>query len=326
MIGFGQDGPFYFTDTNNIQREFYLHMPNNLPSNSPIVYVFHGHGGSGASIMSTTAFNLLADQNNFAVCYPAGLIDGSGLTAWDVGGFSDIDFIQALNDSLHNEHQFDVNKVFATGFSYGAEMSYHLASCQTSNMFAAIATVGGAMWDFTANSWPVVCTPSVGVSVFILNGTNDNVFDYNGGYYTGVGEYLSVDSAVSYWVNYGSCVLNSSYILADVNNDGHLTEVTKYNNTSSGDKIWLYKVNNGTHTWFDVPAWGNDDFWASEDIWNFFVSVSSGQAGVDEVDNSLNRNLLKTINVLGQEIQSQSNSLLFNVYNDGTVEKKMIID
>ncbi len=162
--------------------------------------------------------------------------------------------------------------------------------------------------------------------MFVLNGTNDNVFDYNGGYYTGVGEYLSVDSTVSYWVDYGSCVLNSSYILADVNNDNHLTEVTKYNNTNTGDKVWLYKVNNGAHTWFDVPAWGNDDFWASEDIWNFFVAVSSSQTGINEVDNSLNRNLLKTINVLGQEIQSQSNTLLFNVYNDGTVEKKMIVD
>ena len=66
MIGFSQDGPFYFTH-NNIQREFYLHIPNNLPSNSPIVYVLHGWGGNGGQIMSNTAFNILSDQNNFAV-------------------------------------------------------------------------------------------------------------------------------------------------------------------------------------------------------------------------------------------------------------------
>ncbi len=48
VIGFGQDGPFYFTD-NNIQREFYLHIPNNLPQNSPIVYVFHGWFGRAAN-------------------------------------------------------------------------------------------------------------------------------------------------------------------------------------------------------------------------------------------------------------------------------------
>ena len=67
----GQDGPFYFMH-NNIQRDFYFHIPNNLPANSPIVYVLHGLGGSGSSIVSTTAFNILSDQNNFAVCYPKG--------------------------------------------------------------------------------------------------------------------------------------------------------------------------------------------------------------------------------------------------------------
>ena len=45
----GQDGPFYFTH-NNIQREYYLHIPNNLPANSPIVYVFHGWGGGGLGL------------------------------------------------------------------------------------------------------------------------------------------------------------------------------------------------------------------------------------------------------------------------------------
>ena len=321
----GQDGPFYFTH-NNIQRQFYFHIPNNLPANSPIVYVFHGHGGSGSSIMSNTAFNILSDQSNFAVCYPTGVVDGSGLTAWDVGGLSDIDFIQALNDSLQNEYQFDVNRVFATGFSYGAEMSYHLASCQTSNVFAAIATVGGAMWDFVNNGWPIVCPPSVDVSVFILNGTNDNVFNYYGGYYSGVGDYLSVDSAVSYWVNYGSCVLSTSYALPDINNDNNLTEVTKYNNTNNGDKVWLYKVNNGLHEWFDVGPWGNDDFWASEEIWNFFSQVGSNTTSLNDQKDDFNRRLLKTINVLGQEMQSSSNKLLFYIYDDGTVEKKIIIE
>ena len=325
MIGFSQDGPFHFTH-NNVQREFYLHIPNNLPANSPIVYVLHGWGGSGSSIMSTTAFNILSDQNNFAVCYPTALAGSSGMTEWDAAGFSDVDFIKDLNDSLWTEHQLDLDRIFATGFSYGAEMCYHLANCQTTDMFTAIAPLGGGMWDFINNGWPIICTPSIDISVFVLNGTNDNEFNYNGGYYPGVGNYLSVDSVVSYWVNYGSCVLSDSYTLSDINNDNNLTEVTKYKNTNTGDNVWLYKVNNGAHTWFDLPAWGTDDFWASEDIWNFFVEVSSNQTGIDVMDNSLNRKMLKIINVLGQEIQSSSNILLFHIYDDGTVEKRIIIE
>ena len=223
----GQDGPFYFTH-NNIQREFYFHIPNNLPANSPIVYVLHGWGGSGSSIMSTTAFNILSDQNNFAVCYPTGLIGSSGMTEWDVEGFSDIDFIKELNDSLWSVYQFDLNRVFATGFSYGAEMSYHLANCQTTTMFAAIAPLGGGMWDFINNGWTIICSPTINISVFVLNGTNDNEFNYNGGYYPGVGNYLSVDSIVSFWTDYNSCSVNNSYTFPDINNDNIFTEVTKY--------------------------------------------------------------------------------------------------
>ena len=321
----GQDGPFYFTH-NNIQRQFYFHIPNNLPVNAPIVYVLHGWGGSGSSIMSTTAFNILSDQNNFAVCYPTGLIGSSGMTEWDAEGFSDIDFIKELNDSLWSVYQFDLNRVFATGFSYGAEMSYHLANCQTTNMFAAIAPLGGGMWDFINNGWPIICSPTINISVFVLNGTNDNEFNYNGGYYPGVGNYLSVDSTVSFWTDYNSCIVNNSYTLPDINNDNIFTEVTKYNNINTGDKVWLYKVNNGLHEWFDVGPWGNDDFWASEEIWNFFSQVGSNTTSLNDQKDVFNRRLLKTINVLGQEIQSSSNKLLFYIYDDGLVEKKIILE
>jgi len=321
----GQDGPFYFTH-NNIQREFYLHIPTNLPLNSPIVYVLHGWGGSGSSIMSTTAFNIVSDQENFAVCYPTALIGSSGMTEWNVEGFSDIDFINELNDSLNSIYQFDLNNVFATGFSYGAEMCYHLANCQTTNMFAAIAPLAGGMWDYINNGWPIICTPTNNISVFVLNGTNDNEFNYNGGYYPGVGEYFSVDSTVSFWVDYNSCSLNDSYTLPDINNDNALTEVTKYNNIITGNQVWLYKVNNGLHEWFDVDPWGDNDFWASEDIWSFFAQVSGNQTSLNETSETSNKRLIKTINILGQETQSISNMLLFNVYDDGTVEKRIIIE
>ena len=320
-----QDGPFYFTH-NNIQREFYFHSPNNLPANSPIVYVLHGWGGSGSSIMSTTAFNILSDQKNFAVCYPTGLIGSSGMTEWDVEGFSDIDFIKELNDSLSNVYQFDLNSVFATGFSYGAEMCYHLANCQTTNMFAAIAPLAGGMWDYINNGWPIICSPTNNISVFVLNGTNDNEFNYNGGYYPGVGEYFSVDSTVSFWVDYNSCSLNNSYTLPDINNDNVITEVTKYNNINTGNQVWLYKVNNGLHEWFDVDPWGGDDFWASEEIWNFFAQVSSNQTSLNEPSEAFNKRLIKTINILGQETRDKSFTPLIDLYDDGSSQKRIMIE
>ena len=271
QFAFGQDGPFYFMH-NNIQREYYLHTPSNLPPNSPIVYALHGWGGTGESMMSSTSFNLLSDQNNFAVCYPTAMINGgngnSGQTAWDVEGLTDVEFIQSLNDFLQNEYQFDVNRIFATGFSYGAEMCYHLAQCQTTNLFAAIAPVGGTMWP-DINT----CFTSNNTSIFVIHGTNDGEFNYDGGTYSGVGSYFSVNEIVSFWVSYNSCTLCNNYTLPDNNNDNVITEVTKYNNINTGDRVWLYKVNNGQHEWFDVQPLGNDDFSASQEIWNFFEQI-----------------------------------------------------
>jgi len=324
VVVFGQDGPFFFTD-NNIQREYYLHIPNNLPANSPIVYVFHGWGGSGSGIMSTTAFNILSDQNNFAVCYPTALIDGdngtSGNTSWNCNGLSDVNFILALNDSLQNHYQFDENRIFATGFSYGGDISFHLARCQNSNIFDAIAPLAGTIFDYMN-----ICFPSINTSVLILHGTNDNVINFNGGNFPNYGPYMSTPNIVTDWVNHNSCSLDSSYSLADISNDNNITEVTKYKNLNTGDKVWFYKVNNGQHTWFNVAPWGNDDFWASEEIWNFFSQINNVQTSLNEHPNSINKKIISTVNMLGQSAQIPTTDLLFYIYNDGTVEKRITIE
>lgn len=318
FFAFAQDGPYYFTN-NNVQREYYLHIPDNLPANSPLVFVLHGWGGSGEGIMNTSEFNILSDQNEFAVCYPTAMINGGdgnvGLTAWNLEGMVDVEFIESLTDSLQQEYQFDVNRVFATGFSYGAEMVYHLAQCQTTNLFAGIAPVGGTMWpDLSA------CSPTITTSVFILHGTNDNEFNYDGGYYTGVGIYYSVDEIVSFWVGFNNCIFSTQFSLDDANNDNNYTVVSKYQ-SAIGQEVWLYKVNNGYHEWFNVQPSGSDDFWASQEIWNFFEQISTSDVLISEVQKS-EKVLLKTIDVLGRESKY---GFLINVFNDGSTERKVVL-
>ena len=322
---YGQDGPFYFTH-NNIQREYYLHIPQNLPVNSPIVYVLHGWGGGGGSMMTYTAFNFLSDQYNFAVCYPTALIDGdggsSGLTSWNTNGLSDVDFIHALNDSLDNQYLFDDNRIFATGFSYGAEMCFHLSRCQNSNIIDAIAPLAGSIFNYMN-----ICTPSTNISTLVLHGTNDNVVNFNGGNFPGYGPYMSANDIVSDLVIYNSCILDTSYSLLDLNNDNNLTNVTKYHNLNSAVKVWFYTVNNGDHSWFDVAPWGVDDFWASEEIWNFFSQIGSSSTYLNDTNNKINdRCLIKIIDVLGRATKDTKNQPIFYIYDDGAVEKKIILE
>ena len=325
MIGFGQDGPFYFTH-NNVQREYYLHIPNNLPVNSPILYVLHGWGGSGGNMMTYTGFNFLSDQYNFAVCYPTALIDGdggnSGLTSWNTNGLNDIDFIHSLNDSLDNQFEFDDNRIFATGFSYGAEMCFHLSRCQSSNIIDAIAPLAGSIFDYMN-----ICTQITSISTLVIHGTNDNVVSYYGGYFPNYGPYMSANNIVSDLVNHNSCTLDTSYSLSDLNNDNILTDVDKYHNLNTGTKVWFYTVNNGNHSWFDVPPYGNDDFWASQEIWSFFSQINNTTTNLNNNNHKFNdRRLIEIINVLGIPSKDLKNKPLFYIYDDGTVEKKLIVE
>ena len=52
-------------------------------------------------------------------------------------------------------------------------MSFHLARCQSSNIFDAIAPLAGTIFDYMN-----ICSPSTNISVLVLHGTNDNVINY----------------------------------------------------------------------------------------------------------------------------------------------------
>ena len=57
-------------------------------------------------------------------------------------------------------------------------------------------------------------------------------------------------------------------------------------------------------------------------IYPFNISVTS--TDINEINK--NRNLVKIINVLGRELNGSRNQLLFYIFNDGTLEKRIIIE
>lgn len=55
----------------------------------------------------------------------------------------DIGFLHALIDRLHRDDNIDPKRIYVTGISNGAMLSYRLA-CELSSEIAAIAPVEGA--------------------------------------------------------------------------------------------------------------------------------------------------------------------------------------
>ena len=66
-----------------------------------------------------------------------------------------------------------------------------------------------------------------------------------------------------------------------------------------------------------IPGIGPNDY----DTITFYVS---SLLAIE--DRTTNKNLLRTIDILGRETKETKNTLLFYIYDDGTVEKKIIIE
>jgi len=120
----------------------------------PVVLNFHGGGGHARAHRDYVRMDALADREGFIVVYP----NGTGpfeehLLTWNAGrccGYAmdekidDVGFVRVLLDALSARAPVDTTRVYATGLSNGAMMSYRLAA-QASDRIAAIAPVAGSM-------------------------------------------------------------------------------------------------------------------------------------------------------------------------------------
>src|SRR6185295_11490228 len=140
-----------------------------------------------------TGFSQLADEQGFIAVYPDGF-----RRRWNDGRSSgpsqdDVGFIRSLLDSLKTEFAIDPRRIYATGISNGAMLSYRLA-CDLPGVFAAIAPVAGAL---PANL-PERCLPATPVSVAAFQGTADPSLPYDGGG-TPPAAVLSAERSVAFW-------------------------------------------------------------------------------------------------------------------------------
>jgi poly(3-hydroxybutyrate) depolymerase len=89
----------------------------------PLVISMHGLSGTGSQQRSMSRFETIAQREKFVVAFPDGLSN-----RWDISGAADVNFILAIIDSAAARYGIDRARVYATGFSMGGMMSYHLAN------------------------------------------------------------------------------------------------------------------------------------------------------------------------------------------------------
>ena len=119
--------------------------------------------------------------------------------------------------------------------------------------------------------------------------------------------------------------LESSGTLPNIStNDGSTISFEKYGDDDSCAKVWLYTVNGGGHDW--PGAFGNMDINASEEAWLFFQNLCQESVQTVEPINNLNHRIIKKVDALGREVNQTTNQTLFHIYDDGSVEKKFIVE
>jgi len=249
--------------------------------------MFHGGGGKARGAMQETGWSVKADKENFLVVYPEGVPrdpsrrgsflanpqswnDGSqrAIVAASLKNIDDVGFVNAMLDDLGTKFRIDPQRLYATGFSNGASMTFRVGR-ELSARLAAIAPVAGSDWL----EQPAPARP---LSLLYITGTADPLNPLEGGEITlggkPAGNKPPVREFIDKWVNmlgcapapktlydrdgvkgiaYTSCHENSAVIFYTVEGMGHfwpggmshLPERVigkSFNKISATDVIWEF--------------------------------------------------------------------------------------
>ena len=237
------------------ERSYVVHVPPGYDPAQPVplVLVFHGGGGNAENVQKMTGFNATADAEGFIVVYP----NGSGrlkekLLTWNGGtccGYAveqdvdDVGFVKAMIKDLSTTANVDRRRIYATGMSNGAIMSYRLA-CELSDTIAAIGPVA-------ATQNVARCEPDRPVPVIHFHGDSDRHAPYNGGVgsqsLAGV-DFASVEATISFWVKHNGCASEPQ-----VETSGAIVH-TVYTACEQDADVELCKILGGLHAWPAVDA------------------------------------------------------------------------
>lgn len=263
-----------------ITREYLVHVPRSYRgAPTPMLIALHGGGGSADFQADDSKYKLISKSEavGFIAIFPNGYsrFPGGMLATWNAGSccgkahannVDDVGFIREVIARVERQARIDPSRIFATGMSNGAMMSWRLA-CEAPEI-RAIAPVEG-----TDNT--IRCTPSRPVAVIQFHAADDPNVPFNGG--VGVGpsdtNYVSVPATQAKWVQLNRAdpkrirVLTVNGAHCDLHAAG-----------ADGAPVELCVTDSGGHSW---PGGGiqqgrkqpSTAISANDLMWSFFSSL-----------------------------------------------------
>jgi polyhydroxybutyrate depolymerase len=163
-----------------LRRSYVVHTPkgHDLAKPLPVVLALHGATMNGPMMAWFSDLNRKSDKVGFLAVYPNGTGTRSSFF-WNGGNrcgaamenkVDDVAFVNALLDDLMRAFPVDARRVYATGMSNGAVMTYRLAA-ELSDRIAAVAPVAGSVGTEAVQ-------PRRPLSVLHFHGTRDEFIPF----------------------------------------------------------------------------------------------------------------------------------------------------
>ena len=251
-------------------RTFHF-QPTSSKSETSLVFILHGSGGTGMGLMENTAnfINKTATEKVLLV-YPNGYKkywNECRKVASSLANKENINeeaFFSGMIQYFGKKYNIDKKQVFAVGTSGGGHMCYKLAMTMP-DKFRAVAAI---IANLPAEENMDCSEAKVPIAIMIANGTADPTNPYEGGMMQGgnfiMGTVRSTDNTFHYWstlAGYDGNPLKET--LPDVDPaDGKIIE--RYTFKSQGKpEVVLLKIIGGKH---DYP----NDIDIHVEAWEFF--------------------------------------------------------
>lgn len=264
---------------------------------APLVFLLHGHGGDPDSMTGASGVTApysvwldIADAYDLMLVFPIGLTGTDGKTSWNDcradnqvnTKTDDIAYLDAVMEDMMDRFTIDSSRIYMSGTSNGAMMTLRYAIDRPTKIAAAASIIG---------SMPVLSEcddPTVPVPMLFMNGTDDPILPYNGGYMeddpdSGRGSVQSTPSSVDIWIEAnGASTTPDETNFSDIDDEDESTVIRYvYSGGTDGADVSFYQIAGGGHTEpsiqeryssgvIDITGEQNGDIEMATEVWEFF--------------------------------------------------------
>jgi poly(3-hydroxybutyrate) depolymerase len=253
-------------------RTYRLSVPTTYAPTTPLplVFGFHGVGGTGKGTQSSFALESAKTGGGKAIfVYPDALpkVESDGTSALDwvtpLGASNkgiDLAFFQALVSDVESRYCIDTSRVFATGISAGGIFT-NFVGCWSGDILRGIAPVASMKpWSTPNSAANARCIGDV--AAMVIHGTNDPYSDYTT---DGIG-------ARDFWILQNGCQTDNP--VADPTTPNACLD---FQGCKAGLPVVMCSHDEG-HAWpvasgFTCSSTSKVCFDASIAVWNFFTTL-----------------------------------------------------